>query len=380
MKVKVYLPQKRALQLGIVKWGHVEVDFQEVLNHLAEAERMALQVTNDGVLEVRKYSDSFSSQYGAVRVEDATVEATVNAIFKTLSDNDEKRKELLTKLEEMLEKPAQFLGADGSRLWHHNEEAVKALCKKAKVEPQPYQEALDSASQVAREAWCDDWRRWFDEWTPGVPPELKPPYHRNYGVAVDQTLSLYIAKEIARDLGFPEVLQRIDVYEKASMAAKIEAENLNQVSQAQWIDWARQHGSADLKAAIADGYPLGFAVEREVEAELFPEPGSSAIEVREKVVDSEERRVPNQAARSLQAYLMDQVVSVTAIPKGAKLSVGRIQAVKYWQKCSCGRGPEMYIKCDECDDDNEIEMRRTAVPVYLKALHHEATRWYVIVE
>jgi hypothetical protein len=73
---------------------------------------------------------------------------------------------------------------------------------------------------------------------------------------------------------------------------------------------------------------------------------------------------------------LDNIEGYVGRPEGVEMSVGRIKSIEIYQPCDC-QG-EWY--CDKCDDDLEVKVKRTAVPVTVRAPHIEATKWYLVAE
>lgn len=379
MQVKVNFPQKIALRQGIARWGDVSVELQPVLDALTEEERTQLRV-DSGSLRVAHDNHAFSPNFYQVSVEDVTVEGVVRAIREVLAANETKHQQRVAEWRTVLATPEEYLHPDGRRRYGWEPEQVDTKCAKFGLDAAEYQNALDLAAERLRGVYKQSWRLYFGDWFPGVMQAGDQPYHRHQGYWGSDRLPIDRAREIAEELGFEDVLERIQVYEDAIAAEDAAKRARIEQSRLAWIDWASERGSEDLQQAIEDEYPLGEAVAREVEAHMFPAPDSEAILVRTAVDRQEERRVPNQRARDLQAYLIDQVASVDG-PAGVELIVGRIHAVGYHVKCDCvDADGGMYAKCDDCDEDYEIMAMRTAVPVYLKSPHRQSKRWYVLEE
>jgi hypothetical protein len=93
------------------------------------------------------------------------------------------------------------------------------------------------------------------------------------------------------------------------------------------------------------------------------------------VEDEQLRRVPGQAAYSLQAYLRDRLEGVE-VPEGTEVEVGQIFSVTVYTDCNCDED----YPCGDCDQDHEVKVKRTAVPVYVLSPHYSAEQWYVLDE
>lgn len=167
----------------------------------------------------------------------------------------------------------------------------------------------------------------------------------------------------------------------AEFAAKKAAEAAAKAaSREAWVSWARDHGSDDTRAAIDEGYPLGQAVEREVVATLLPPaPEGTELDQDLSACDDGDRRVPSSAARAARQALADAVTAIPSdiVPDGTEIEVGRVRALSYYEPCPC---VEDEYRCGECDDDREVKVRRTGIPVTIRAAHYDDTSWYLIVE
>jgi hypothetical protein len=377
MNVKVYFPQAVALKKGIADWGDIVWDLQPILDRLTEEERTLLKVES-GELKVPHDNGDFKPNYYQLKVEEVSLEGILRAIFAQLTVNQAAHQKRLVEWCRILQEPEDFLYPDGRRRYGYSETKVQARCEKLGLDSAEYQNSLDIAGERLAGANKQAWHGWFADWIPGIKQDREQPYHQNQDHWSRDELPLDRAKQIATELDFPEVLQRIQVYKDAIATERAAEQAVLERSRHEWRQWAREHGSESLKLAIQDKYPLGTQVEREVEAAAFPEPGSGVILVCESVEKSSDRRVPRQAARSLQADLKDRVVAAKAtLPPGTELQVGRICAVQIYIGCDCD--PE-WSKCSKCDADYEVLVNRTAVPVHLTSLHHNADRWYVIDE
>lgn len=379
MKVKVNVPQEIALKRGVARWGDQPVDLQEVLDQLTEQERTQLKVESE-ILKVLRYDSNyhgFRPTYWQLTVNEPTTDDTVRAIRAALAENEVKRLADLADWRVVLETPDNGLYLDGRRRCGYSVSDVEKQCVRLGLDPAEYQNALDIASERLAGAHLLAWRRYFNEWTPDVSHKQDLPYHRHYSGNPSGLLPMDIARRIATEFSFGDILERIQVYEDAQQAQAAQERAKVEASRRAWIEWAHHHGSKELSAAIEFDYPLGNEVEREVEAAVFPRAESNGVTTYDDVCSYEERRVPRQAAWSLHSYLTDCAADLAEkLPEGAEMVVGRISSVEIWIECDCD---EEY-PCGNCDRDHEVKVKRTAVPVILKALHHEATRWYVLDE
>lgn len=374
MKVFVQVPQEAALRRGVAAWGKLPVELQPILDGLSEQERVQLLVEGEK-LKVRVYQADGHLFNKQVVVAEPTIEAVAQAIRKELAENEKKRHARLAEWRKILADPDRCLEPDGRRRIRFNPADVERICRELGEDPQAYQDALDAAAEKVAAENRRDWQKYLDRWVPGSTLEGEMPYHHNRSRWYGGTLSIDAAKLVATEFNFDDVLDRIRQHQEALAARDAEEKRRKERSREAWIQWALDCGSDDLRRAIADQYPLGQEVEREVEQAVFPAVGSEAILVCEGVRDYEERRVPKQGARCLEAYLQDQIQTAAAkLPAGASLILGRICSVEIYIDCDCQDG------CSECDEDHEVKVRRTAIPVHLVSEHHKASRWYVIAE
>lgn len=375
MKVKVHYPQSIALKAGVARWGDIEVALQPILDLLEEDERGELSVDTGGRLRVKGVTTCDEQ----LAVEGLGTEDVVSAIRGVLGKNEMQRQAKIAELDEILQEPSKYVDPDGRRKMFFTSDDITRKCVEARIDPAPYENVLELESQRQHGVWAQQWRRFFDDWTPGIRDNKEYPYHRWYNPGSSGVLPLDHARKLATGFGFDDVVGRIDVYERAEEQRKAEAREKIAQAQAEsrqaWQAWAVEHGPEDLKLAIAEEYPVGMAIERACEAAFYPAPGSADIKTYDTMSDAEDRRVPNQGARCLQAYLKDKVATVKGqLPAHTSMEVGRIKAVELWIECDCD--PE--YPCGECDRDHEIKIKRTAVPVYLRAPHYDSERWYVI--
>lgn len=374
MKVNVKISQQVALKRGVAQWGDVPVELQPILDRLTEQERTQIRVESD-MLRVATDNDPFTVNYNPICVTEPTPEEVVQSIRVVLAQNAAKRLERLTEWRKILLDPERYLDPDGRRRYHYDAADIAYTCKKLGEDPQLYQDALDAAAETVAAKNKADWRQYLDQWFPGASFAGDLPYHRHRSSWYGGSLSIDAAKSIATEFGFEDVLDRIQKHQEILSAREEEQKQRKEWSRQAWIQWAIDNGSEDLREAIADQYPLGQEVEREVERAVFPAPGSDSIFIRKDVRDFEERKVPRQDARRLASYLEDQVEAAKErLPAGSDLIVGRICSVELYIDCDCEGG------CPQCDEDHEVKVRRTAIPVHLVSAHHKATRWYVIAE
>jgi hypothetical protein len=364
MKVKVNFPQKKALELGVAKWGYIGVGLQPILDQLAEDERVQLKV-EDEYLKVRRFRDTYSDDYVTVEVQTATGEDAVDRIREQLAQNEVARQELVAHLDSLLEDVSQCLKFDGSRAYRYGKNDIAALAHKAGIDPAPYENAIQEAAFAQAIEWRAEWARFFETWQPNT--EHSPtPRHLNGMISQTKYLTLERAAQVAEGFGFELVLGRIAARQKEIDAEKAAREAAKERSRAAWLGWATEHGTEALKRAIAEGYPLGNAVEDAVANSFFPRSGSTAISFYSKVYDKQLRRVPNQAAYTLQEYLQDRITGAKdQAPEGMTITVGKIYSVKVFVDSDC---------------DHEVEVKRTAVPVVIDSPHFAVTRWYVLDE
>ena len=147
-----------------------------------------------------------------------------------------------------------------------------------------------------------------------------------------------------------------------------------------WVDWAREHGSEDLRISLRDGYPVGQQVEKEIVDLLMPA-APDGTDSGGEWDDRGERRVPRAAARDLRAALVEAVAVAHTVPM-VTVAVGRIMSVSRYEPCpsSVNTGEERYCTCGDCDSDCEVVVHRTGVQATVSSAHYTEARWYVIVE
>ena len=299
-----------------------------------------------------------------IRATSTSVSDVIVGIRKAISESDKEKKETakksLKKLSELFEDPSPvFYSHDLKRSSWHTESMILELCKDAGVSPEKYEERFSEYYEDLRIQWRDNVLKNYEE--------------DNFG-SFEGTSFDYIYENAVRD-EIVEVVERLDEI-KAKRKAEIELkEKEKEASRFVWSRWAREFGSEDLKCAIAEGYPLGGAIEREVDEVAFPE-----VEGTEKnfyADDEGERKVPNKAARQALKVIKDAIEKRgTCLPGNASLSVGRIHSASYYVPCpNCDDG-----YCGECDSDGEIKTKRTAIQVALSSPHHSASCWYVVSE
>lgn len=374
MKVKVHLPQKIALKLGVARWGDIEVELQPILDELGEDERTQLLIDDGKLLKVCRFRDKFSDDWERITVATATGEDTVGVIRDCLADNEAKRQELVAQLDIILADVGRAINYDGSRRWQYGKDDIAALAHKAGIDPAPYENALQEAAAAREIEWRQEWAKFFETWEPGQ-PHTPSPEHKLGMASESKHLSLAHAQKVAEGFGFDDVLARIAARQEEIAAEKAAADQVKEQSRQVWVSWAVERGSENLRRAIAEGYPLGKAVEMEIVDSIFPGPGSCTIRVCRGVEDEQLRRVPGQAAYSLQAYLRDRLEGVE-VPEGTEVEVGQIFSVTVYTDCNCDED----YPCGDCDQDHEVKVKRTAVPVYVLSPHYSAEQWYVLDE
>lgn len=378
MQITVNIPQAEALRRGSARWGAQSIDLEAVLAVLAEEERMQIEVDGKtGALSAQYASLNWNG--GSPQQQDlksSTTETTdvVAAIRTSLAAvaevAEQKRTKAHEKLSALIEDPSQHVWDSGRPHYEYDGDNLSQLAKTAGVDVAPYKAAL--AAGIERV--YDKQRRWlrevYDPARTDYPSEIKSPWGGGYHNRVTQ-------KERALSLDCDDVVTRIDTY-MAELAEIIAvAEERKDASSQTWIKWARCYGSEDLRAAIANDYPLGERVEREVVGMLLPTAPSDLLLDRGigAAADDGERRVPNTRAREGHEALTQAVADNTVpFPGGTEIVIGRIRALSWDESCDCGP----YSDCEH--SGGEIRMRRTGIPVTIRALHHEVTAYYVVSE
>ena len=354
--VTITVDKKAAILRGSAQWGEVELSdatFETILSLLSLKERDALDVSQSGYLLVGgRYVTALSLDV------DDIVEAIRAACTKFEAAEAEKVEVALEKLDNIVTNPETcFDYAIMARSWGGLDSDLEKLAARAGVDPK---QVLDHV-KACEVRLADKWGREVSEAlrTSGR-VEIDGRIVRRHDIR--QIAKKYTMDYIIRTLN---AIDEVEAEDKAAEAARVEA------SKAAWLEWVKQYGeNEDLKLAIRDEYPLGDAVKREVLGHLFPE-GESV----DRVERSDDRRVPNAASRALRERLQKEIKWVTP-PEGTEVTVGRIQSVEIYAPCEC-QG-EAY--CDKCDDDLEVKVKRTAVPVYVKAPHCGAVRRYLVAE
>lgn len=376
MQFYVFIPQSVALQNCSTKYGHVYISddaFERVLTELKPEERELLRVDGDGHICLKT-----PSREAYVECESSEVVDIVKGIQKLFQAQLVERmkviKEAQEKLDEIKAKPEEYISKLHLKIsWRVNEERLQDLCQKAQVDIQEYQETIDKALETAK-------LHWWDYIKSAVINQLASP-GRHYievgGERADwaeiQTLSqkYNLAVEPIREIDdlFKQD-ERDEEREKEEEAEKAKE------SKKTWIDWCMEHGSEDLKWAIENNYPIGTQYQAEVINYLLPEETADYTLHRTVHEDHGLRRVPNKSSREAHKALSDRVEHISLLPPGTLVKVGQIHSVELYVDCEC-RGEDY---CDQCDEDNEIKIKRTAIPVTVKALHVEHKVWYVIEE
>lgn len=360
-KVTVNVPQEKAFERAETRWGDLPIDnFEDVLKTLSVDERVALSVVDERLYLIVSNGFDIRIKANSTRTEDV-----VSAIRKELAicnaKREEERKEAEKELDEILKNPEEcFSERNIERLYSKSKSEIERLAEKTGRDPEVYENALDNAFDSLKKSWTEQVLGCLRE-------------DRKLDVN-GSTLYYSQIKDVAENHNISEILEILKVREEAEEKQKEEKESQKEASRLVWLEWAKINGSEDLKLAIEDDYPLGEAVEKEVLGFLFPEE-TDDLTVKISVQSNEDRRVPNKKAREARAYLVQQT-KTTIPPQGTELFVGRIQSVEIYAKHDCIEKDY----CDECDRDGDILLKRTAVPVTVKAAHLETTRWYIVNE
>ena len=346
--IKITIPQKQAILNGSAQWGKVPISdatFENVLSILSLEERDRLHVDSNDLLHIGG---------GRVEARSTDIEDIVEAIRVTIAEVIATARK---KLDEVISYPDKCFDYEYMRRnWVSRNADIELLAATA---------GLDPSEAIAAVEACQ--MRLVKHWECEASEALRTGGLVEIG---GRTIGRSDVRQIAKKYNMSEIISFLDAVDEVETVAK--------TSEAVWLDWAREHGSDDLKLAIRDEYPLGDAVKREVLGHLFPE-GESV----DRVERSDDRRVPNAAARALKEKLeraiskdCQAIEGYVGPPKGTEIAVGRIQSIEIYVPCEC-QG-EAY--CDKCDDDLEVKVKRTAVPVYAKAPHCDAARWYLVTE
>lgn len=125
------------------------------------------------------------------------------------------------------------------------------------------------------------------------------------------------------------------------------------------LAWGREFGSADLKAAIADGYPLGARLAKEICEACFPPVVGTVREENHPhgISLDGDRPVPNAAARELRAAIVAAIEArARFVPEGCSVEIGRIARAETWVHSPSD---------DAADSEGDIKVKCTAVMVRL---------------
>lgn len=364
-KVTVQVPQEAAFERAETQWGDLPVDnFEDVLKSLFTYERKALSVLDEKLYIGKSHTpNGFNIKIEADSTKTKDVVAAIKAKLEICNaKKEETKKEAEKKLDEILKNPENYFSKTNlSRCYPVSESDVQKLAKTAGRDPKVYENALDGALNSLKKSWTEQILKCFRE---------------DRKLEVDG-LPLYFSQvaNLAERHNISEILEILKVRKEAEAKEKEIKEAQKEAFRLVWLEWAKEHGSEDLKLAIEDDYPLGQAVEMQVLDHLLPRETEN-LTTRFSVESNEDRRVPNKKAREAKSYLEQQVAASGMVPEGTEVVVGRIQSVEVYVEHDC-EDPEY---CDECDRDGDILLKRTAIPVTVKAAHHNVTRWYLIKE
>lgn len=372
-QVHVYVSQRAAIDRGSSAWGPQPIGLDEVLAVLTPAERGRITITRctpDG-------RQSTVGEHEVLAVDD-----------RLLSAPTPESEEVVSAVR------AQIAKTDSE--WANRELARVNAWQRyldGGVRPgTPVPEQLAAAAEAERlrrlaadRESASGWLARLEIAAPQAPPEVVGDHTRAISAAhrIADGGHAYCLDRLhtqAVELDLPDVADRIDGH-RALLADRAAAETAaSEASSAAWTAWAREHGSADLRAALADGYPVGRQVQHEVVSALLPPApdGTSICRDIPEGADNGDRRLPYESARLARQRLVDAVSEIdrTRLPEGTTISVGRIRAIEHYTECPCGGDPY----CEDHDSDGEIRRRATGIMVTIAAPHYEEGVWYVIDE
>lgn len=315
-KVTVEVSQRAAIARGSATWGAVPVDFAAVLAELSVDERGSLSVNeqNGGALLCGSL---------IVTADGPDTSSVVAAIRARLADAAERRRREDERLAEWAVEAEGWLGE------------VDAIVERVRKVGEYYRAPFVNEERRAR--------------------------YPDICSRVDQAIERIRAAGAARESDKAEALRA----EKAREAASRQA----------WIEWARERGSEDLRAAIRDGYPLGDRLAKEVRDILCPE-----IDGAERILswsDSEERTVPRADARELHQRVTTAMAGMRA-PAGTEIRVSRIQRITSYVPHATICDSAVHDCEHSVDRDGDVKVNRTGVIVEVVAAHETLSVAYLV--
>ena len=361
----VEVDQKSAILNGRAVWGKqplTDREFEAVLAELTTEERSCLVLENSLRVRVGDYSryvsvDSLQTQDIVAGIRNKIKECKVKHEQDIQKDDE--------KLQRIVQNPEKFIDKLDVTLWTTN--FLKKMESVASVSAA--HQSLNKFLKQKVAAWAECVCITLKEAEPirSTKVEFEGCYY-----------NLIDIKLRANEYDLPEVKQALDHYNMRIEALASVKKELEAESKKAWKNLALCVGSEELKLAIENDYPVGNRIEKEVMASFLPV-APEGTEIREKVSDLGDRRVPNLKAHKLCQELkkgIANIESVVPIPQGTSINVGRISSVEFYIECPCGGA----YNCNRHDSDGEIEIKRTAIPVTITAHHVNKTFWYVIEE
>ena len=377
MDFTVYIPQTTALQNCSTEYGHVKISasrFEAVLAELKPEERAALIIGREHeILMQHPHKNSY------VECDSSEVEDIVKGIQKLYKEQLNERMKVIQESQKVLDHieadPEHYI----SKLtlkpkWEAHPERLRQRCEAAHNDNlDHYKGLIERTLKTAR-------ANWWDYIKGHVINQMASPgrtYIEVEGERLNWSEILTLSEEYNLAV---EPLKEMDrIFKEAEREKEREKEEeYERVLEGRraWINWCKEYGSEDLKWAIENSYPIGNKYQAEVIDALLPD-DSLNYSIHPTIHDDHGlRRVPNKDARSLLEALKAQVECTPNLPAHTTLEVGQIHSVSLYVDCDCeGEG-----YCDKCDEDLEVKVKRTAIPVTVKAPHIEHKVWYVIEE
>ena len=378
MEFTIWIPQSIALQNCSTEFNNVKISadkFERVLTELKPEERKLLHVDSSNNINMIMPNNHFKK----IESDSSEVEDIVQGIRKLFKNQLNERMEKIQESQKILDHieadPEHYISK--LRLtpkWEAHPERLRQRCKAAHNDNLAhYMDIIEKTLETARAHWWDYIRN------PIINQMASP--GRGYIQVNDERINWTEILKLSEEHNLAvEPLKEMDNLFKQfkrdeELEKEEEAEKIKESKQA-WIAWCMEHGSADLKWAIENDYPIGTQYQAEVINYLLPEETDNYTLHHTVHEDHGLRKVPNKASREAHKALSDRVEHISLLPPNTSVKVGQIHSVELYVDCEC-RGEEY---CDKCDDDLEVLVKRTAIPVTVKALHVEHTVWYVIEE
>lgn len=377
MEFTVYIPQEVALKNCSTEFGHVKISadrFERVLLLLEPEERELLRVNERGQVCIRTLNSKVCIECDSSEVED--IVKGIQACYKYhLVERMKVIQENQEKLDHIEANPEDYI----SKLklkpkWEAHPDRLRQRCEAA------HNDNLDHYLNLIEKTLETAQVNWWDLIKNEIVTQLTVQGH-SYIEVEGERLNWQEIQTLSQkhNLAVEPIKEMNQVFKQAERDKEREAEKREErikEGRKTWIDWCKEHGSEDLKWAIENDYPLGSQYQAEVINYLLP--GETDEYQRYPYVNQDHglRKVPNKQAREAHKALSACVETIPDIPPNTSVKVGKIHSVSIYVDCDC-QGED---SCDKCDDDFEVRVKRTAIPVTVKALHVEHESWYVIEE